>query len=91
MTFHLSIRPRSRPLYNGDSRVVDGFRMESYRRIYVYIYTCVRILVILFTRGGSFLFLEKILLFLISCCCSERDLYYLYYSCFFFLFLGKYF
>lgn len=95
MTFHLSIRPRSRPLYNGDSRVVDGFRMDGIvsKDICIYIYTCVRILVILFTRGGSFLFfLEKILLFLISCCCSERDLYYLYYSCFFSsFFFGKIF
>lgn len=59
MTFHLSIRPPSRPLYNADSsRVVDGFRMDGIvsKRIYMCVCVCVRILVILFTRGGSFLF-----------------------------------
>lgn len=58
MTFHLSIRPPSRPLYNADSsRVVDGFRMDGIvsKRIYICVCVCVRILVILFTRGGSFL------------------------------------
>lgn len=69
MTFHLSIRPRSRPLCNADSRVVDGFRMDgivskrTYIYIYVYMFACMN-LDNLLTRGGCN-FLKKILLFLI--------------------------
>lgn len=75
MTFHLSIRPRSRPLCNADSRVVDGFRMDgivskrTYIYTYVYMFACMN-LDNLLTRGGCN-FLKKILLFLIFfffCC-----------------------
>lgn len=42
MTFHLSIRPPSRPLYNADSsRVVDGFRMDGIVSKRIYMCVCV--------------------------------------------------
>lgn len=59
MTFHLSIRPPSRPLYNADSsRVVDGFRMDGIvsKRIYICVCVCTNLGNFIYTRWVISLF-----------------------------------